>query len=176
LWFIAIANAFVYLIRYGVLDWAPVYLSEVKEFSVDKSSWVYFLYEWAGIPGTLLCGVISDKLFKGRRAPAGILFMLLVMLAVLVYWFNPAGNPMVDMAALVAIDFLIYGPVMLIGLYALELAPKKAAGTAAGLTGLFGYIGGAVAANALLGYTIDSFGWDGGFLVIVLACGLSIFF
>ena len=72
MWFIAIANAFVYLIRYGVLDWAPVYLSEVKEFSVDKSSCVYFLYEWAGIPGTLLCGVISDKLFKGRRAPAGI--------------------------------------------------------------------------------------------------------
>ena len=32
---------------------------------------------------------------------------------------------------------------MLIGLYALELAPKKAAGTAAGLTGLFGYLGGA---------------------------------
>ena len=102
--------------------------------------------------------------------------MLLVTVAVLVYWFNPAGNPMVDMAALVAIGFLIYGPVMLIGLYALELAPKKAAGTAAGLTGLFGYLGGAVAANALLGYTVDIFGWDGGFLVIVLACGLSIFF
>ncbi len=44
------------------------------------------------------------------------------------------------MMALVAIGFLIYGPVMLIGLYALELAPKKAAGTAAGLTGLFGYL------------------------------------
>ena len=88
-----------------------------------------------------------------RRAPAGILFMVLVTLAVLVYWFNPAGNPTIDMMALVAIGFLIYGPVMLIGLYALELAPKKAAGTAAGFTGLFGYLGGAVAANAMLGYT-----------------------
>lgn len=125
LWSIAIANAFVYLIRYGVLDWAPVYLKEAKEFTVDKSSWAYFLYEWAGIPGTLLCGWISDKLFKGKRAPAGILFMALVTIAVLVYWFNPAGNPTVDMIALVAIGFLIYGPVMLIGLYALELAPKK---------------------------------------------------
>lgn len=125
LWSIAIANAFVYLIRYGVLDWAPVYLKEAKDFTVDKSSWAYFLYEWAGIPGTLLCGWISDKLFKGRRAPAGILFMALVTVAVLVYWFNPAGNPAVDMMALVAIGFLIYGPVMLIGLYALELAPKK---------------------------------------------------
>ena len=113
---------------------SSVYLKEAKDFSVDKSSWAYFLYEWAGIPGTLLCGWISDKVFKGRRAPAGILiYGTLVTVAVLVYWFNPAGNPAVDMMALVAIGFLIYGPVMLIGLYALELAPKKAAGTAAGL-------------------------------------------
>lgn len=174
LWIIAIANAFVYLIRYGVLDWAPVYLGEVKHFTVDKSSWAYFLYEWAGIPGTLLCGWISDKLFKGKRAPAGILFMLLVTIAVLVYWYNPAGNPGVDMAALIAIGFLIYGPVMLIGLYALELVPKKAAGTAAGLTGLFGYLGGAVAANAILGFTVDIYGWDGGFSVLVGACVISI--
>ncbi|QFI37243.1 glycerol-3-phosphate transporter [Moritella marina ATCC 15381] len=174
LWSIAIANAFVYMIRYGVLDWAPVYLKEAKGFTVDGSSWAYFLYEWAGIPGTLLCGWISDKLFKGRRAPAGILFMALVTIAVLVYWFNPAGNPMIDMAALIAIGFLIYGPVMLIGLYALELAPKKAAGTAAGLTGLFGYLGGAVAANAVLGYTVDHFGWDGGFMVLVGSCFASI--
>ena len=68
-------------------------------------------------------------MFKGRRAPAGILFMVLVTLSVLVYWFNPAGNPTIDMMALVAIGFLIYGPVMLIGSHALELAPKKAAGT-----------------------------------------------
>ena len=96
--------------------------------------------------------------------------MVLVMIAVLVYWFNPAGNPEVDMMALVAIGFLIYGPVMLIGLYALELAPEKAAGTAAGLTGLFGYLGGAVAANAILGYTVDHFGWDGGFIILVGSC------
>lgn len=170
LWFIAAANAFVYLIRYGVLDWAPVYLSEVKDFTVDKSSWAYFFYEWAGIPGTLLCGWISDKWFKGRRAPAAILYMLLVLVAVVVYWLNPAGNPSIDIAALMAIGFLIYGPVMLIGLYALELVPKKAAGTAAGLTGLFGYLGGAVVANIALGYTVDYFGWDGGFILLTGGC------
>lgn len=174
LWYIAFANAFIYLIRYGVLDWAPTYLSEAKQFTVDKSSWAYFLYEWAGIPGTLLCGWISDKVFNGKRAPAGIVFMLLVTLAVIVYWFNPPGNPGIDMLALVAIGFLIYGPVMLIGLYALELVPKKAAGTAAGLTGLFGYLGGAVCANAALGYTVDAYGWDGGFILLTVSCIASI--
>ncbi len=48
---------------------------------------------------------MSDKLFKGRRAPAGILFMVGVFIAVLVYWLNPPGNPMVDSIALVAIGF-----------------------------------------------------------------------
>ncbi|MDO6559587.1 glycerol-3-phosphate transporter [Paraglaciecola chathamensis] len=170
LWCIAVANAFVYLIRYGVLDWAPTYLYEVKDFSFDKSSWAYFAYEWAGIPGTLLCGWISDRWFKGRRAPAAILYMLLVLVAVVIYWLNPVGNPTIDIAALMAIGFLIYGPVMLIGLFALELVPKKAAGTAAGLTGLFGYLGGAVVANIALGYTVDHFGWDGGFVLLVGGC------
>ena len=69
LWYIALANVFVYLLRYGVLDWAPTYLKEAKHFNVDKSSWAYFFYEWAGIPGTLLCGWLSDKLFRAIAAP-----------------------------------------------------------------------------------------------------------
>jgi OPA family glycerol-3-phosphate transporter-like MFS transporter len=170
LWYIAFANVFVYLLRYGVLDWAPTYLKEAKQFSVDKSSWAYFLFEWAGIPGTLLCGWMSDKVFKGNRGATGLFFMGLVTIATIVYWLNPAGNPTVDMLALIAIGFFIYGPVMLIGLHALELAPKKAAGTAAGFTGLFGYLGGSVAASAVVGYTVDHFGWDGGFMLLIGSC------
>src|SRR5699024_12155910 len=85
---IAIANIFVYFVRYGVLDWAPTYLSEEKDFNLNASGWAYFLYEWAGIPGTLLCGYISDKVFKGRRGPAGFIFMLGVTIAVVIYWLN----------------------------------------------------------------------------------------
>ena len=136
LWFIAVANAFVYLIRYGVLDWAPTYLSEAKGFSFNESSWAYFLYEWAGIPGTLLCGYISDAWFKGRRAPAAILYMVLVLVAVLVYWLNPAGNPLIDMAALMAIGFLIYGPVMLIGLICFRACSQKSSRNSGRFDGL----------------------------------------
>jgi len=170
LWMIALANAFVYLVRYGVLDWAPTYLGEVKNFSFDDSSWAYALYEWAGIPGTLLCGWMSDRLFRGRRAPVSMIYMFLTGICVAVYWFNPPGNPGVDIAMLISIGFLIYGPVMLIGVHALDLVPKKAAGTAAGFTGLFGYVGGAVAANVVIGALVDAAGWDAGFLLIVSAC------
>lgn len=174
LWTIAAANAFVYLIRYGVLDWAPTYLSEVKGFSFEEAGWAYALYEWAGIPGTLVCGYLSDRVFRGRRAPASIIYLLLTLLCVLVYWFNPPGNPGIDMAMLIAIGFLIYGPVMLIGVHALDLVPKKAAGTAAGFTGLFGYVGGAVSANVVIGALVDRAGWDAGFALISAACVLAI--
>ena len=176
IWYIAFANAFIYLVRYGVLDWAPTYLKEAKGFSLSGAGWAYFLYEWAGIPGTLLCGWLSDKVFNGRRAPATVIYMILVAVAVLVYWKNPPGNPLVDNLALIAIGFLIYGPVMLIGVHALDLVPKKAAGTAAGLTGLFGYLGGAVFANAAMGYVVDHWGWDGGFVILIAACVLAILF
>jgi OPA family glycerol-3-phosphate transporter-like MFS transporter len=176
LWYIAFANAFVYLVRYGILDWAPTYLEEAKGFSVKETGWAYFAYEYAGIPGTLLCGWISDKVFQGRRAPATIIYMVLVLVAVLVYWQNPPGNILIDNMALVAIGFLIYGPVMLIGVQALDLVPKKAAGTAAGLTGLFGYLGGALFANIAMGFVVDAWGWDGGFIVLVGACVLAIVF
>ena len=173
LWAIAIANAFVYLVRYGVLDWAPTYLSEVKGFSFEESGWAYAMYEWAGIPGTLLCGYLSDKVFRGRRAPVSIIYMFLTLLCVLVYWFNPPGNPGIDIAMLVGIGFLIYGPVMLIGVHALDLVPKKAAGTAAGFTGLFGYVGGAVSANIVIGALVDRSGWDAGFALISAACVIA---
>ncbi len=100
-------------------------LSEEKHFDLKASGWAYFLYEWAGIPGTLLCGYISDKLFKGRRGPAGFFFMLGVTVFVLIYWLNPPGNAWLDNVSLIAIGFLIYGPVMLIGLQALDYVPKK---------------------------------------------------
>jgi OPA family glycerol-3-phosphate transporter-like MFS transporter len=176
LWYLAFANAFVYLIRYGVVDWAPTYLSEVKQLSTSQTGWAYFAYEYAGIPGTLICGWMSDAFFKGNRVQTSILYMSGIVIALLIYWFNPQGNPGIDICALILIGFLVYGPVMLIGVQALDMVTKKAAGTAAGLTGLFGYIGGAVIANAVMGYLVEYFGWDAGFILLLSACMLSIVF
>lgn len=176
LWSIAIANIFVYFVRNGIIDWAPTYLKEVKHFSIDKQSWAYFLYEYAGIFGMLASGYLSDKVFKGHRAPPMLLFLVGVLIAVVVYWQNPAGNPLVDNICLVAIGFLIYGPVMMIGLQAADLVPNVATGTATGLTGLFGYLIGSASSGYVLGKLVDVFGWDGGFISLIAACVLAFIF
>lgn len=177
LWSIAFANAFVYLVRYGIQDWAPTYLTEVKGFSQAASKWAFSWYELAGIPGTIICGILSDKVFNGKRAPVSIIYMVLVIVAIFVYWQNPVGNPTIDYICLISIGFLIYGPVMLIGVHALDLVDKSAAGTAAGLTGFFGYfIGTAFLANILGGYIIDKFNYDGYFILMIVASFISIGF
>ncbi len=175
LWYIAFANAFVYMVRYGCLDWAPTILTE-KGIDLKQAGWAYFAYEIAAIPGTIICGWISDKVFHGRRALPTILFMGLLIVAIAVYWQN-LDNLNVVIGCLIAIGFLIYGPVMLIGVQALDLAPKNAAGTAAGLTGFMGYVlGTAVLANIVIGYVAEHAGWDWTFILLMVACLLSILF
>ena len=176
LWAIAIANAFVYFVRYGVVNWIPTYLETAKGFSFKQASIAWSLYEYSAIPGTIACGWMSDKVFKGKRAPATMLFMGLTLIAVLVYWGNLQGPLWIDYAALIAIGFLIYGPIMMIGLHALDLVPKKAAGTAAGFTGFFGYVFGSSVAGMGVGWIADRFGWNGVFIAMVGCCVLTIVF
>jgi len=176
LWAIAIANAFVYFVRYGVVNWIPTYLQTAKGFSFRESSIAWSLYEWAAIPGTIACGWISDRYFRGRRAPANILFMALTLVAVVAYWLNSTGPLWIDYASLIAIGFLIYGPIMIIGLHALDLVPKKAAGTAAGFTGFFGYVFGSAIAGTGVGWIADRWGWNGVFVTMVACCVLTMGF
>ncbi|WP_066627068.1 glycerol-3-phosphate transporter [Clostridium magnum] len=174
LWYIAIANVFVYLVRYGVINWVPTYLQEAKHFSHKDTAIAFQIYEYAAIPGTIIVGWISDRFFSGRRAPIGIICMIGVTVGVFVYWNS--SSLIVINVTLAAIGALIYGPVMLIGVSALDMVPKKAGGTAAGFTGLFGYMGGQVVAEIVMGMVVDKFSWDGGFMLLLASCVLSIVF
>jgi MFS transporter, OPA family, glycerol-3-phosphate transporter len=176
LWAIAVANAFVYFVRFGVVDWIPTYLQMAKGFSFKQSSFAWSAFEFAGIPGTILCGWMSDRIFKARRAPATILFMLLTMVALVVYGLNRHGPLWIDIASLIAIGFFVYGPIMMIGLHALDLVPKKAAGTAAGFTGFFGYVFGSAIAGFGAGWIADHWGWGGVFGTMIACCVLTMVF
>ncbi|MBW3084231.1 Glycerol-3-phosphate transporter [Austwickia sp. TVS 96-490-7B] len=158
---LAFANVFVYTLRYGILTWAPTYLSEVHKVSVTKGIAGFSLFELAGIFGTLACGWVSDRVFRGNRSRTGITFMLGVGVFVVLYWLAPVGTPFwLLMVYLFFIGAFVYGPVMLIGLQALDMSARHVAGTAAGFTGLFGYVLGATMASTGVGYVATTFGWD----------------
>jgi len=169
IWILAASYFFIYVIRIAINDWSTLFLVEVKNYSLITAGACVFWFEIGGIFGSLAAGWASDKIFKGRRGPVNVLFSLAVIFALGAFWTSPAGAPILDSILMFAVGFLIFGPQMLIGMVAAELAGKKAAGSATGFVGLVAYIG-AATAGWPLGKICQEFGW-GGFFLSVAACG-----
>ena len=118
----------------------------------------------------LVAGWLSDRLWKGKRGPAFVLFSLGMFVSLLVFWYFPQPSLLWNSCIIGSIGFFLFGPQMLIGLAAAELSHKNATGTATGFAGWFAYVGAAIAGYPL-GVAIENFGWQG-FFVMIVACGL----
>jgi phosphoglycerate transporter family protein len=159
IWLVSLVNLFIYIVRIGILDWAPSFLKESRGLSIMESAVTTSVFEIAGIVGAIAAGWLSDSYFKGRRGRVSVLFMLLLVLSVLAILYVPFNNAVLMSATLFAVGFFVHGPMLLVAVAAADFATKKAAATAVGLTGLFGYIG-AFLANFGTGYIAEHFGWD----------------
>ena len=174
-WFVALGNFFVYIVRVGVVDWAPTFLVEGKGSSLGGAGVKVAAFEVAGIFGALTAGFLSDRLFKGRRGPVNVLCMLLLAAALLLFWRIPAGYAWADIAALFVAGFAVYGPQILVSVAAADFATKKAAASATGFTGTLGYLGSAVCGVGT-GLIVDAYGWDGGFVFFIAAALVGMLF
>ncbi|MBN2007791.1 MFS transporter [candidate division KSB1 bacterium] len=174
LWMFAIANFFVYIVRYSMLDWGPTFLREMKGASLEGGGIAILIIEFGGIPSTLLMGWVSDK-FQGRRGMVSLLCMIPILAAFAGIYLTPTGHLNLDMMFLAIVGFFVYPPVMLLGVAGLDLTSKKAVGTAAGFIGLFGYMGRTVQAKGF-GWMVDYFknnyslevGWN--MVIIAILC------
>ena len=97
----------------------------------------------------------------GGRAPRTCVFCMAgAALFVFAFWQLPSDTPVWLLSAtLCAAGFCIYGPQALIGIAAANQATKRAAATAIGLTGLFGYAS-TLVSGVGLGYVAQHFGWN----------------
>ena len=170
LWLFAIANFFVYITRYAMLDWGPTYLKEVKQASVAQGGQSTAILEFAAIFSTLLMGWLSDRL-KGRRGMVSLLCMIPVAAAFAAILWVPAHMLWLDLVLFGVIGFFVYPPVMLLGVAGLDFTSKKAVGAGAGFIGLFGYLGRTVQGKGL-GWIVEHWGWDAA-LWSVLGCALA---
>ena len=159
-WLVSVANFFVYIVRIGILDWAPKYLQEAKGFDLQTAGFSVSGFEIAGIFGAFAAGWLSDTVFKGRRGPVSVGFMLLLIVSVAALFVVPRGQVAVMAVVFIALGFFVYGPQMLIAVAAADYATKAAASSAVGLTGLLGYLG-ATVCGVTTGVLADRFGWDG---------------
>jgi OPA family glycerol-3-phosphate transporter-like MFS transporter len=172
LWSLALSNAFIYFLRYGTLDWISVYLVQYKGLNIKEAGFSFFMFEFAAIPGTILLGWISDKVFKGRRTPLIMICLVLAALLVATYWMT--DNMIIINIAISFIGALIYFPVAAIGIAAVDIAKDDSAGMSAGWTGLFGYFIGATGSELGVGYVLDNYSWNVYFMMLIASAIIAI--
>ena len=170
IWVIAVANFFVYVIRYVVLDWGPTLLSEWKGVSIEHAGWMVAAFEISGIIGMLAAGWATDRFFGGRSPRVCVFCMGFATLFIFLFWLLDTPPMWLASLLLMAAGFFIYGPQALVGIAAANMATKRAAATAGGFTGLFGYASTLVSGWGL-GYLATNYGWS---LAISVLIGIGI--
>ncbi len=168
IWLVSVANFFVYVVRFGLITWGPTFLQQARHLTPEQSGWVVGAIEFGGgILGMVSCGWLTDRVFGGRGARTCLFYMLLCTACLVAFRSLPVGSPFVAEAALlIGAGFAIYGPQALIGIIGANLGTKKAAATAGGFTGMFGYFSAPVAGVGI-GALVDRYGWDAGYALFI---------
>jgi OPA family sugar phosphate sensor protein UhpC-like MFS transporter len=141
IWVLALASASIYVTRYAINSWGILYLQEAKGYSLLLAGSMLTANTVTGILGALAFGFASDKLFKARRPPVNLIFGVVEFAGLLMIFFGPPGSPTFMMVAFLLYGFGLTGLVTSLGgLFAIDIAPKKAAGAAMGFIGVFSYV------------------------------------
>jgi len=155
IWVLALSSATMYVTRYAISSWGILYLQEGRGYDLATASVYMAIGTVAGIAGCLLYGWVSDRWFAARRPPANFLFAVVELVGLGLIFFGPQNDVVLTVA------FILFGVGLnglitsLGGLFAVDIAPKKVAGAAMGLIGVFSYIGAAVQEN-ISGALIES--------------------
>ncbi|MDD2961222.1 MAG: MFS transporter [Muribaculaceae bacterium] len=174
-WTFCIANLFVYIVRMGVLDWGPKFLTESRGLSIKSAGWTVAAFEIAGIVGTLFAGWATDRFFKGKGHRMCVVCMLGAAIFMTIFRFLPHEASLTTTAlVLIGAGFFIYGPQALIGIELGNQATKEASARANGIAGILGYLGAGLS-GLLVGYVADSFGWTTVFETIIIVAVVGMF-
>jgi OPA family glycerol-3-phosphate transporter-like MFS transporter/OPA family sugar phosphate sensor protein UhpC-like MFS transporter len=176
IWLISLANFFVYTVRYGMGNWMTSFLTQTRHMKLVHASWDYAAFEISGLVGMLLSGWATDRFFRGRGARTCLISMTACAVSLWAFWRLAGQSEFMTTLLLCLVGFFIYGPQALVGISVANLATKRAAATAVGLTGIFGYAS-AVVSGWGLGYVVQHHGWNAAFLMLVGAAvvGMALF-
>ena len=143
-WIVAVSSALVYVTRYAITSWGMLYLQEIRGYSAVGAGFMLAVNTVAGILGAVAFGYISDKFFAARRPPANLLFGVVEIIGLLLFFYGPVG------LAWTAFSLFLFGLGMtglvtsVGGLFAIDICPKRVAGAALGMVGVFSYLGAAI--------------------------------
>jgi OPA family glycerol-3-phosphate transporter-like MFS transporter/OPA family sugar phosphate sensor protein UhpC-like MFS transporter len=158
-WILGVANIFVYILRFAILDWGPMLLKEWKGLSLANAGWIVAAFEIAGVFGILLSGWVTDKFFNGKAQRVCVISLLLASFFIFLFWKISFAPPWLNIVFLILSGFFIYGPQALGGIATANMATRKVAATAVGFHGLWGYMS-TLITGVGVGVVTAKFGWS----------------
>ena len=149
---------------------------DTKHVKITHAGWMVAAFEFSGALGAISGGWITDRFLGGRAVRACVVYMALAGVVLFAFWKLPLHSELLNTALLGAAGFFVYGPQCLLAVTAANLATKRAAATAIGLTSIFGYAS-TVLSGWGLGALVQRYGWNVGFagLIIVAVIGTLLF-
>ncbi|MFB6170942.1 MAG: nitrate/nitrite transporter [Haloarculaceae archaeon] len=152
IWTVGALGFLAYALYLFINSWAPSYLTEHLALSLAVSGALTALFPAVGVLSRVTGGLLSDRLFDGRRRPIVLLSFLVT--TPVVAGFTALRTVPVVVAALLVAGFAIQLCLGLVFAYVRELvAPEVAATAVAFLTsvGLAGAFVAPIVAGALIG-------------------------
>jgi sugar phosphate permease len=140
----------VKFVRYALWSWTPYLLNTQFGLASVQAGYMSTIFDLFGFMGAITAGVLSDKVFKGRRTTISLIMLCGMVLGcgILFYAGSIAGTVEGDYpltlfgCGLAVVGFMLFGPdALLTGAGAMDLGSKRSALAAAGIINGMGSIG-----------------------------------
>ncbi|MDP2307386.1 MAG: MFS transporter [Pseudomonadota bacterium] len=160
---VALIGAFYFflkLIRYALWSWAPFFLEKNFGLKGDEAGYLSTVFDVTGIAGVVVAGVLSDRLFRGRRATISFLFLIALVLATVALYTIGSSSVMAFAVCLGLAGFALYGPdALMTGAGAADVGSRRRAALAAGIINGCGSLG-PIVQELVIGRLYDTGGGD----------------
>ena len=127
-------------LRYALDSWLPAFLN-VQGMEVDKAAYYSQIFDFAGLAGAIVAGVLLDRVFRGNWALLCFIMgigMIGGYVAVIQYGTNPVAVAL----CFAIVGFMVYGPdTLLCGAASVKVAGEQNGVAVAGLVNGIGSIG-----------------------------------
>jgi OPA family glycerol-3-phosphate transporter-like MFS transporter len=170
-WFYAAAYAATGAIRHSSDQLSVLFFTKYLDLDLSTKPpaviWTMNIVPLIAVVGSIISGVVSDKLFGGHRSPVALrlysVLTLVVALASVVMWSGlmgpKQGGVFLACSFLILVSFTVNATHSIVGAAApMDIGGRRMAGFASGVIDSFQYFGAAIALP-ITGKLLDKFGW-----------------
>ena len=161
-------------LRYALDSWSPLALKELFDLTETHAGFISTIFDWIGFLGVIFAGWASDRFFKGRRYQVIVGMTVGMLLAFMFLAFVGVHSVWMFAIGLSLCGFMLMGPdSLLAGVGAIDVGGRRRAVLAAGLINGLGSIG-PIFQEEIIGYLLDTRGYDAVFHLLIGVCVLGI--